>query len=78
MNLSALLIHTQPTKLPDLITRIEAVSWAKTHHHDEQGRLIVTVEAADLREDQQRLEKIQSLPGVISAEVVEFWPDMQT
>ena len=78
MNLSALLIHSPPAKIPDLISLIQSFPWAKSHHHDEQGRLIVTIEAENLKEDQNHLEEIQQLPGVISAEVVEFWPDLQT
>jgi len=77
MNLSAILVTALPDKLPGLNNQISLLPWAETHFHDEEGRLIVTVESMSIQEDQNYLRELQALPGTLSAEVVEFWPNIE-
>lgn len=69
MNLSSIVVLTKPENLEEVLASIKSSDFCEYHLHDEKGRIIVTVEGKDTDEEIGKLNKIQALPHVISAEM---------
>ena len=71
INTSAILVVVQPAQVRAMRTTLDALPGIDVHHVDAAtGRLIVTQEAATIDEEVVGLTRIQSLSGVILAEMV--------
>lgn len=70
MNLSGVAIGTAPENLSALRETLAGFPWAEVHHTDAQGRIVITVEAADTGQQIERLRTVKRLPGVLFAEMV--------
>ncbi len=70
MNLSSIVIQTKPEFMQGLINIIKEADFCEYHLHDENGRIIVTVEGKDTGEEIAKLKLIKDLPNVTSAEMV--------
>ena len=73
MNISAILVATTPEYLEQLKVEIDAIEWAEVHHVEEQGRMIITIEGKDLDEDLERIKFLNTLPGVITASMIQYY-----
>lgn len=70
MNLSSIVILTKPEHLEEVLHSIKESNECEYHLHDEKGRIIVTIEGKDTEEEITKLKLIQTIPNVISAEMV--------
>ena len=72
MNLSAILVVAAPAKLQSVRAQLERIPGVDTHQSDPaSGRLIATIEAPTLKDEIDVLKRIQGLPDVAMAEMVE-------
>jgi len=72
MNLSAILVVTAPANLQSARTQLDQMAGVDTHQSDPaSGRLIATIEAPTLKDEIDILKRIQALPDVAMAEMVE-------
>ncbi len=72
MNLSAILVVTRPEEIDRACEVLEERPGVEVHHvHRETGRLIITQEAETIDDEVDGLGRIQELPFVILAEMVE-------
>ena len=71
MNVSGVVVACRPEHLDPVAEAVEALPWAQVHHRDGQGRLVVTIEAADEDEGAARLRGLQQLEHVVMAEMAE-------
>jgi nitrate reductase NapD len=81
MNLSAILVITAPSEIAATIGQLEELPGVEAHHSDPAtGRIIVTLEAPTVRDEVDGLKRIQDLPRVVMAEMVEhhFENDQET
>ncbi len=75
MNISGIRVKTLPDRLAALRADLAALPWAEAHQSDAAGRLIVTVEGADIAEALTRLQAIRELPGVLAADMLIHYCD---
>ncbi|MBT4090405.1 MAG: chaperone NapD [Deltaproteobacteria bacterium] len=72
MNIASLLVEVKPENMESLLQNVASFPWAEVHHTEKEGRMIVTVEGETSQEDVANFKTIKSLPGVISASLVEY------
>lgn len=71
MSISGLVVCTKPASLAALATRLSAMPGLKVHQRDPAtGRIVVTLEAASVDEEIEGVQRIRSLPDVVSADLV--------
>ena len=78
MNLSAILVVVPPPALEESIDRLNALEGIDVHHVDPKtGRMIITQEGPDIDAEVSGLKRIQELPHVVLAEMVEHHFDKE-
>jgi len=70
MNISSIVVQTKPENLTGVLNTIKNSDFCEYHLHKDSGHIIVTVEGTGIEEEMKKLKKLQSLPDVISAEMV--------
>ena len=71
MNLSGILVRTQPERLDEVVARLAGLSGVEVHQSDQAtGRIIVVQEAEDIHAELEAIKRIKALPHVILAEMV--------
>lgn len=69
-NISSLVVLCAPNQVDILWEKINALPNAECHHKDAQGKIIVTLESKNIDEEIKLLKQIESLEGVISAQMI--------
>ena len=69
-HVASLLVHALPEKAAAVAAVIEQMPASELHGHSPEGKIIVVVEAGNEQTITDRLNTIQSLPGVLSAALV--------
>jgi nitrate reductase NapAB chaperone NapD len=72
MTVSGIVMACRPEHLGEMSGVVNALDWAEVHYTDQDGRLVVTIEASDIDESMNRLKELQGLPLAIMAELAEF------
>jgi nitrate reductase NapD len=70
--ISGIVMASRPEHLAEMSRAVEAISWVDVHFSDPRGRLVVTIEAADLDQSVDRLRELQGLPRVLMAELAQY------
>jgi nitrate reductase NapAB chaperone NapD len=72
MHYSGIIVTARPQELADTSHRVDAVPGVEVHHLDpEGGRIVAVLETETLEEQQEGLRRLQELPGVLAAALVE-------
>ena len=70
MNISSILVVVPPPQLAATQQRLTLLPGVEVHYSDaDTGRLVATLEAATVEDEQSGLESIKRLPHVIQAEM---------
>ena len=69
-NVSSLVVLCATSEIARLWEAINAISGAECHYKDESGKIIVTLESQSIEEEIKLLKRIESLEGVISAQMI--------
>ena len=72
VTVSGIVMACRPEHLGEMAEVVNALDWAEVHYTDQDGRLVVTIEASDIDESMNRLKELQGLPRAIMAELAEF------
>ncbi len=70
MNISGLVVRTNPKYLEEVIKSLEESGMCDVHFHDEKGRIIVTIEAETTDEEIYKTKALMALPHVLSVDLV--------
>jgi len=70
IHIAGLVVHVQPRRMAEVHAAIRALPGAEVHSHTENGKTVVTLEAADTALIGQRLNEIGALEGVLAAALV--------
>ncbi len=70
MNISGILVQVKPTYIDEVIIAIKNSDHSEYHMHDESGKIIVTIEGIDVSEEIAKLNQLQKIPHVISADMM--------
>jgi nitrate reductase NapD len=69
MNISSVVVQTVPKFLDEVVECLKNSDACDYHMHDEKGRVIITLEGADVSEELKKMKVIEMIPHVISAEM---------
>jgi nitrate reductase NapD len=69
MNISSIVVKTVPKYLDEVVEALKNCSVCDYHLHDEQGRIIITIEGEGVKEELEKLRVIEAIPHVISADM---------
>jgi len=70
INISSVILGVLPESAPSVRLALSALAGVEVHALTEDGRMIVTIEAADEGATVSSFETIRQLPGVLSAALV--------
>ncbi|MFC2125856.1 chaperone NapD [Bacteroidota bacterium] len=70
MNISSIIIHVKPVHLREALDSINNSEDYEYHLHNKKGKIIITIEGVDTKEEINKLKKLQAMPHIISAELV--------
>lgn len=70
INISSVILGALPESAPAVRLALSALAGVEVHALTEDGRMIVTIEAADEGATVSSFETIRQLPGVLSAALV--------
>lgn len=69
MNISSIVVQTLPKYLNEVVESIKKCDVCDYHMHDEQGRIIITIEGNGVEEELKKLRVIENIPHVASADM---------
>lgn len=69
MNISSIVVQTRPEYLDEVIDSLKKSGVCDYHMHDEQGRIIITIEGDGVQEELKKLKVIEAIPHVVSADM---------
>ena len=70
MNISGILVVVPPDRVDSMVEQLNGLAGIDVHHIDAAtGRIVITQEAASIRDEINGLKRIRALPGVILAEM---------
>jgi len=72
MVISGIVMASRPNQMGELREAVDRIPWADPHFSDSVGRLVVTIEAADLDQSVERLRELQQLPQAVMAELAQY------
>ncbi len=72
MLISGVVVACLPEHIPSVSDAINALEWAEVHYTDPNGKLVVTIEAADADASGECIQTLQGLPHVSMAAMSEF------
>ena len=75
MNISSIVVRTHPERQAQVAADLVASGLCEIHFQDDQGRIIVTIEGADVQEEAGKLKAIQALPHVLTADLAYAFSD---
>ncbi|MCF6364594.1 MAG: chaperone NapD [Bacteroidales bacterium] len=70
MALSSIIVQTKKEHIENVISSLKNSGLCEYHMNDEKGKIIITVEGKGVEEEISKLQKIQKIENVISAEMV--------
>lgn len=69
MNISSIVVQTVPKYLDEVVEALKSCEVCDYHLHDEKGRIIITIEGQNVKEELEKLRVIEAIPHVISADM---------
>ena len=69
MNISSIVVKAKDDKFQDVLETLNCSDFCEVHYH-ENGKIVVTIEGISTDEEIKTLKKIETLEGVLSAEMV--------
>lgn len=71
MNISSIVIQAKSEHVDEIVALCQNSDFCDYHFHDkEKGKIIVTIEGEGIDEEMAKMKKIQTMPHVISAEMM--------
>ena len=69
MNISSIVVKTVPKYLDEVVESLKNCEVCDYHMHDEQGRIIITIEGNGVSEELDKLRVIEAIPHVITTDM---------
>ncbi len=69
MNVSSIVVKTLPENLDEVVNALKNCEACDYHFHDDLGRVIITIEGESVKEELRKLNIIEAIPHVISADM---------
>ena len=70
MNISGILVIVSPQRVESMVDQLNGMDGIDVHHIEATtGRIVITQEAATIKDEVDGLKRIRALPGIILAEM---------
>jgi len=69
MNISSIVVKTLPKHLEEVVEELKNCKVCDYHMHDEEGRIIITIEGSNVNEELEKLRVIEAIKYVASADM---------
>ena len=70
MNISSIVVRTRSEHIEEVIENLEKAGVCEVFHRDDKGQIVVVIEGEDISDEMSKLKAIQSVPRVLSAEMM--------
>ncbi len=70
MNISSVIVHAKPTELTSVRGSLEQIPGVEIHAATDDGKFVVTIETESDGETASTFDRINTMPGVMSAAMV--------
>ena len=70
MNISGVMVRAYPNKIQAVEEILLSMEGVEVHGHNDDGRMVVTVEQANTREASDVIMQMQNVPGVLSTMMI--------
>lgn len=70
LHIASLLVHVRPEGMDAITSSLRLLEAVELHQQSPQGKLVVVVETEHERQILERIEQINSLPGVLNTALV--------
>ncbi|NPA51345.1 MAG: chaperone NapD [Aquificae bacterium] len=70
MNISSAVVKVAPKYLNQVLNLLEESQLCEVHFYDDQGKIIITVEANNVSEEMEKFDRISKLDHVLSVDLV--------
>ncbi|MCE5980680.1 chaperone NapD [Pseudomonas wadenswilerensis] len=70
LHIASLVVHARPELLEAVKANLRLLDHLELHRQSAAGKLVVVLEASDEQQILQRIEQINSLPGVLNAALI--------
>ena len=70
MNVSSIVIKAKPEHFDEVLRGLKASDICDVHFHDELGRIVVTIEGANINEEMEKMKLLSQAANVLSAEMI--------
>ena len=78
MNISSIVVQAASKYIDDLVKLFEEADYCDYHFHDkERGKIILTIEGEGVEEEIKKLVKIQGVPNVMAADMMQTYQEEQ-
>ncbi len=78
MNISSIVVQAPSDNIDALVELFTEADYCDYHFHDkERGKIILTIEGKDVGEEIKKLVKIQELPQVMAADMMQTYQEDQ-
>ncbi len=78
MNISGIVVKTAPEHLDQVIERLKKSGLCEVHFHDDNGKIVVTLQGKDTSEEIRKLREIMELPDVLCADLAYSYSEGET
>ncbi|NOX14720.1 MAG: chaperone NapD [Epsilonproteobacteria bacterium] len=69
MNISSIVVKTLPENVDEVVKVLKECEACDYHFHDVGGKIIITIEGADVSEELSKLRVIENIPHIIAADM---------
>lgn len=69
-NISAVVVLTRPDRLNEVLDRLKKIDRLEPRFTSTDGKIVVLIEGADVSEEIATLRKVETIDGVLSAQMV--------
>ncbi len=78
MNISSIVVQAPSQYIDELVEIFEEADYCDYHFHDKDtGKIILTIEGKDVEEEIKKLVKIQGIPQVMAADMMQTYQEDQ-
>jgi len=78
MNISSIVVQAPSQYIDELVEIFKEADYCDYHFHDKDtGKIILTVEGKDVEEEIKKLVKIQGIPQVMAADMMQTYQEDQ-
>ena len=70
MNVSSIVVKTTPEHIEQVISEIDEIDFCEVHFHDEQGKIIITIEGESIYDQMENMKRIQNISFVLNANLI--------